>query len=416
LEAASCRWQKLEFDKTNPIAQRAMSEEEAMMASQTAMSEVELTSAACRGAWFTVIEDYSPYAPEQDGVLPQHAEPQWGYMELRRGQRVFVVADSRADGEAGCRFPAYVYAFQDGGWVPKQDGGWVPAESFLQGEDIERRYLETYLPLALPDFREEAMPMRDFLCNFPTSTAGLEQALLRDMSTIEVELERARALLAVSSNGYELKNVSEQWRADRSIVLAAVQHSGEALRFASSEFVQDSIVVLAAVQSNPSALRFAARQFEGARQVVIAAVQRDPEVIEWADAAFTRDPEILLHALGGQQLQYTCPTGSALAGGHQGVRAGEFLGRFDQKLVARLSKAVFVEWVDRLILNGDEKAKERGRRWQQWHEHWTSLSSADYADWATSKVNRRTALLVLHRSNPFGCLRPALRACVLKFL
>jgi len=75
------------------------------------------------GSWFKATRNYSPRAPDTDGMLPLHPEPQLGYMGVRRGQRVYVVANSRTDGEAGCRFRAYVYAFTEG---PSPEGGWVP--------------------------------------------------------------------------------------------------------------------------------------------------------------------------------------------------------------------------------------------------------------------------------------------------
>jgi len=276
---------------------------------------------------------------------------------------------------------------------------------------------------------------------FPTSSADLDGALARDMTTLDVELERARALLAVSVNGYELKNLSEQLRADRSVVLAAVRQCGEVLRFANDDFVQDSVVVLAAVLQNPSALRFAARQFEGVEHIVLAAVRQDPYVIELADpevieSAFRLDPEVLLHALVEVVEVLAAPQ---VVGGCVSICDGSsrdaptFLDSCGQRLLDKLGFAV-ADWVQRRITSGDEEAaqrhQDRRRRvtnlftsaaptaatgGRQERFPWTWYTCAEYAGWATSCLDRRRALMVLYRSHPFN-RRTGLAARVLEFL
>mmetsp|Transcript_15916 Transcript_15916/g.21395 ORF Transcript_15916/g.21395 Transcript_15916/m.21395 type:complete len:279 (-) Transcript_15916:77-913(-) len=278
------------------------------------------------------------------------------------------------------------------------------------------------MDLALTNAPLTAWPVPDFLNGFPGNSSDLDEALARDVATLDVELERARALLAVSVNGYELKNMSEQWRADRGVVLAAVQQCGEALRFASSKLVQDRVVVLAAVLANPWALRFAAQHFKGDKHVVIAAVRQDPGVIELASAGVKRDPEVFFHALGTEVLHFT-PVAPGAAGIVSGARVGsvdlKVLRHFDHQLLVRFSMAV-ADWVARLAANGDEEAAHRQQQFQERTDaggaiSWCQQSSFHVAGWVTSKLDRRKALMVLHRSDA-QILRSALAAKVLEYL
>merc|ERR1712032_520605 len=154
-------------------------------------------------------------------------------------------------------------------------------------------------------------------------------------------------------------NMSEQWRADRSVVLAAVRQCGEALRFASSEMLQDSVIVLAAVLADPSALRFATRHFEGYKHIAIAAVREDPRVIEFANDAAKRDPEVFFHAVSTHVLQNPLAApgiGTAARIVHDVAGAPDldfsFLRSFDQQLLDRFTIAV-TYWVAQLVRNGD---------------------------------------------------------------
>jgi len=243
------------------------------------------------------------------------------------------------------------------------------------------------------------------------ASADLDRVLAREMAILDTELQRAQALVAVSSNGYELKNVSENLRADRTVVLATVRQCGVALRFASNELVADKVIVLAAVLQNPEALRFAAAQFEGAKQVVIAAVRQDPEVMELAAAAFQQDPEILIQALCSLTPEMIVRRGDALL--EEGpAGALNFLRRFDWDLLVRLHFAM-VEWIERLIASGDEEAAHRLPK--EAPPYCNTFSIADYAGWANSKFDRCRALMVLYRSDPFRRYR-SLAPHVLKFL
>ena len=47
--------------------------------------------------------------------------------------------------------------------------------------------------------------------------------------------DKEQVLKAVSAYGYELKNASEELKADREIVLAAIQNDSDALKYASKE-------------------------------------------------------------------------------------------------------------------------------------------------------------------------------------
>lgn len=238
----------------------------------------------------------------------------------------------------------------------------------------------------------------DFLNRSPISSAELDGALAAELDLLDVELERARALLAVSNNGYELKNMSAQWRADRSVVLAAVRQHGEALRFASSELVQDSVIVLAAVLADPSALRFAARHFEGDKHVVIAAVRRDPGAIEFANDAAKRDPEIFWYAVSTHVLQNSLAApgvGTAARSDHDVGGAPDldfsFLRFFDEQLIVVFTNAV-ADWIARLVSNGDTGASSR-------QLDLPLLSGVDIVGWVSSKLDRRNALMVLHRGD-----------------
>lgn len=267
----------------------------------------------------------------------------------------------------------------------------------------------------------------DFASSFLANSTDLDGVLARDVASLDMELERARALVAVSNNGYELKNMSEQWRADRGVVLAAVRQCGEALRFTSSELVQDSIVVLAAVHADPSALRFAAQHFEGDKHVVMAAVRKDPGAIEFANAPAKRDPEVFFHALSTEVLQYLhAATGVHAAGGVSAVDGPDLdftlLRHFDQQLRARFSTAV-MEWLARLVANGDEEAARRQQRIHAAYGYplplgvdiFSRLSSVDIAECVVSKLDRRKALMVVHRGSA-QILPLALKAKVLDYL
>lgn len=332
--------------------------------------------------------------------------------------------------------------------------------------------------MALMSASGSAWPVPDFLNSFPENSADLHGELARDVATLDVELERARALLAaeqlncyeqwlravssngyeqwlratapvssnsyelknmldvelerarallaVSNNGYELKNMSEQWRADRGVVLAAVRQCGEALRFASSELVQDSVVVLAAVLENPWALRFAAQHFEGSKHVVIAAVRKEPAAMEFANAAAKRDPEVFFHALSTEVLEYPVrlaapgicaagivydPHGATSAYCDQYSSHSNFLRDFEHQLLTRYHMAV-LDWVARLAANGDEEAAHRQ---QVAPAGGLRPRVVDVVGWVTSKLDRRKALMVLHRGDA-RILPLALAAKVLEYL
>lgn len=196
------------------------------------------------------------------------------------------------------------------------------------------------------------------------------------------------------------------------------------MRFASSEIVQDRVVVLAAVLQNPSALRFAARRFQSDKHVVLAAVRQDPAVLEMADAAFKLDPEIVLNALYiyGSSCTPVAPGGAGDVVDGDDPEAPYFLSNFDQQHLVRLGIAV-ADWVQTCISNGDKEAAHRlhvywQRRAQSEYGEpphaWQSFSAAAYAGWAASKLDRRRALMVLYRSDPFR-RRESLTAHVLKF-
>mmetsp|Transcript_52808 Transcript_52808/g.106032 ORF Transcript_52808/g.106032 Transcript_52808/m.106032 type:complete len:280 (+) Transcript_52808:84-923(+) len=279
------------------------------------------------------------------------------------------------------------------------------------------------MDLALTNAPLTAWPVPDLVTGLPANSSDLHEALARDVAALDVELERARALLAVSINGYELKNMSEQWRADRGVVLAAVQQCGEAMRFASSELVQDRVVVLAAVLANPWALRFAAQHVKGDKHVVIAAVRQDPGVIEFASAGVKRDPEVFLNALSREVLHFTLAAPGVagivcVSGAREANVDLDFLRHFDQELLVRFSTAV-ADWVARLAANGDEEAAHRQQHFQKRTAagavSWCALSCFDVAGWVTSKLDRRKALMVLHRSDA-RILRSALAAKVLEYL
>lgn len=252
----------------------------------------------------------------------------------------------------------------------------------------------------------------------PDLLSRLDGALAEDVAALDVELERARALLAVSNNGYELKNMSPQWRADRSVVLAAVLQCGEALRFASSELVQDSIIVLAAVRADPSALRFAARHFDGDKEVVIAAVREDPGVIVFANDAARRDPEVFLHAAGTHMLQNPLAApgvGSAARIVHNAAGDPDldfsFLRRFDQQLLARCTIAVAdrVRRLGRRLRLVDLDAVDIDEL------DFSHLDGVDIAGWVASKLDRRNALMVFYRGDA-QILGSALAVVVLEYL
>lgn len=286
--------------------------------------------------------------------------------------------------------------------------------------------------------------------DFPRdSTANPYDAVLKeDATSLETELERARALLAVHHNGYELQNLSEQWRCDRGVVLAAVRQSGEALRFASGAHVQDSAIVHAAVLTTPSALRFAASEIQGYRDVVIAAVREDPSVIEFANDAAKSDPEVLFNALsvmapfctsvvadpGTLVADSRFDTSALVAimrnknhwrGPRKTFGPFSFLDEFDADLVERLSIAV-EDWATKIAktegydLKGHPRLYRQKRSlYQLWrdggnlhartpinedeHEEWWRqtmvLSCSDIAGWVKSKIDRRNAIMVLHRGD-----------------
>tara|TARA_B100000959_G_scaffold283670_1_gene353164 strand:- start:1858 stop:2049 length:192 start_codon:yes stop_codon:yes gene_type:complete len=57
--------------------------------------------------------------------------------------------------------------------------------------------------------------------------------------------DKEQVIKAVSESGYELKNASEELKADREVVMAAIQNQGRAV---SKELRADREIMLAAIQ------------------------------------------------------------------------------------------------------------------------------------------------------------------------
>ena len=86
--------------------------------------------------------------------------------------------------------------------------------------------------------------------------------------------DKEEVLKAVSENGYELENASDELKADREIVLAAVQNDGRALQYASEELKADREIVMAAVQNDGDAIGYASDELKGAAMAFVGQLRQ----------------------------------------------------------------------------------------------------------------------------------------------
>ena len=119
------------------------------------------------------------------------------------------------------------------------------------------------------------------------------------LSGKDVSSAKEKALKKVANNGYDLKDVEEEFKNDKEVVMAALNNSGYALQYASDELKDDKEVVLAAV-SNANVghtLEHASDELRADKEVVMAAVQSHGYALEYASDELKADKEVVMAAV-----------------------------------------------------------------------------------------------------------------------
>ena len=159
------------------------------------------------------------------------------------------------------------------------------------------------------DFDEDSLDDIAQQWNLSVNFNGDSDSNHEDEESSESELlnaSREDVLQAVSDEGWQLDNVSDEFKDDKEIVLAAVNESGYALQFASEAMRNDKEVVLVAVSNRGSALGSASDDLRNDREVVLAAINSDGDALEHAAEPFKKDATIVEIAVSqsGRALQY----------------------------------------------------------------------------------------------------------------
>ena len=132
------------------------------------------------------------------------------------------------------------------------------------------------------------------------------------LSGKDVSSAKEKALKKVANNGYDLKDVEEEFKNDKEVVMAALNNSGYALQYASDELKDDKEVVMAAVNNDGEALQYAADELKDDKEVVMAAVQtngvesRPNDTLDYASDELKADKEVVMAAVqtNGDTLDY----------------------------------------------------------------------------------------------------------------
>jgi hypothetical protein len=123
---------------------------------------------------------------------------------------------------------------------------------------------------------------------------GIKQLLETELYKNSIDVDKKKiSLEAVKSNGFELKNVEEQFQNDKEIVIAAIRQNPNALEYASIDLKGDEDIVKPAIFSRGQLLSFVSEKLKNNKKIVLIAVTNDQNALQYASAELKRDTNLL---------------------------------------------------------------------------------------------------------------------------
>jgi len=110
-------------------------------------------------------------------------------------------------------------------------------------------------------------------------------------------MDKKEALKIVKESGYELENLSEEFKKDKDVVLAAIKQGGSNLQYADESLKKDKEIVLEAVKQEGYALEYAGESLKKDREIVLEAVKQYANALEYADDSLKKDRDVVLEAV-----------------------------------------------------------------------------------------------------------------------
>jgi len=122
----------------------------------------------------------------------------------------------------------------------------------------------------------------------------------------KIIMSEDKALKKVQENGYELENLSDEFKKNKKIVIAAVTNNGHALQYADDSLKKDKKFILEVVKIAGYSIKYADKKLKADKEVALAAIKQDVEALKYADKKFKSNKEIVLIAVkqNGDALQY----------------------------------------------------------------------------------------------------------------
>ena len=115
-----------------------------------------------------------------------------------------------------------------------------------------------------------------------------------------------KALKKVQENGYELENLSDEFKKNKKIVITAVTNNGHALQYADDSLKKDKKFILEVVKIAGYSIKYADKKLKADKEVALAAIKQDVEALKYADKKLKGNKEIVLTAVKqcGDAIQY----------------------------------------------------------------------------------------------------------------
>ena len=143
--------------------------------------------------------------------------------------------------------------------------------------------------------------------------------------------DKADAFRAIDEDvsDYALDRLSDELKADRTLIMAAVSKRGALLMHASGQLKADKELVVAAVNNNGHALEYASDELQADKEVVLAAAKSDDPfdhsymILEFASDELKADKDVIMALLENKDFQFKKNLAAAL-----GMSAKELKERF----------------------------------------------------------------------------------------
>jgi len=152
------------------------------------------------------------------------------------------------------------------------------SNTIIHNKMENRSKISTTFNISKPSNKHE-----DRTNQFISATSNVESfESLEEEKEEDLESRRQVAVLAVEKDGWELRNLDEEWQCDGNTVMVAVNNDGWALQWASFDLQSDRDIVMAAVTNAGGALQYASDELKSDKDVVIAALKSDWRALYYA--------------------------------------------------------------------------------------------------------------------------------------